>query len=104
MSRFYEWIKIILQEKINIFFKGATSGWLLAGVLLFGSNISTKDSFIVAYLVKLFAVAVTGVISGFATVFGNDAYKWMKVRVVKRRRTTSKNKRNVTKEKVKRAS
>lgn len=93
MHRIYEWVKIIFQEKINVFFKGAMSGWLLAGIFLFGSNINTKDSLLIAYLIKVFAVTVTGVISGFATVFGNDAYKWVKAKVLKRKITSHKSKR-----------
>ena len=78
MHRFYEWLKILWGEKINIFIKGATGGWIISGIFLFGSNLSDKSAFLLAYLIKVFAVTVSGVISGFATVAGNDMYKWAK--------------------------
>jgi hypothetical protein len=92
MRRIYEWIRFFLQEKINIFIKGATGGWLISGIFLFGSNIHDKATFLVTYLVKVFAVAVSGLISGFATVLGNDIYQWAKTKYIKKA-TTSKNKR-----------
>lgn len=101
MHRIYEWLKVIWGEKVNVFIKGATSGWIISGLFLFNSHISNKRAFLLAYLVKVFAVTVSGVISGFATVFGNDAYKWVKDRVVKRK-TKTKRKNNETK--IKRAS
>lgn len=104
MHRFYEWLKVIWREKINIFIKGATGGWLVSGVLLFGSNLSDKSAFLLAYLVKVFAVTVSGVISGFATVAGNDIYKWVKAKYVGKKRTKTKRSDNETKSKIKRAS
>lgn len=91
MHRFYEWLKIIWGEKINLFIKGATSGWVISGIFLFGSNISDKSAFLIAYIIKVFAVTISGLISGCATVAGNDLYKWMKEKIVKR---TLKRKRN----------
>lgn len=101
MHRIYEWVKVIWSEKINIFIKGATGGWIISGIFLFGSNISDQTAFLLAYIVKVFAVAVSGVISGFATVFGNDMYKWIKARIIKKK-TKIKRKNNETK--IKRAS
>jgi|SRR5688572_28862182 hypothetical protein len=102
MHRIYEWLKVIWREKINIFIKGATGGWLVSGVLLFGSNLSDKSAFLLAYLVKVFAVTVSGVISGFATVAGNDMYKWVKAKYISKKTKTKRN--NEAKSKIKRAS
>lgn len=93
MHRFYEWLKVIWGEKINIFIKGATGGWIISGIFLFGSNLSDKGAFLLAYMIKLFAVTVSGIISGFATVFGNDLYKWAKARILKRKSISNKSKR-----------
>ncbi len=105
MHRIYEWLKVIWGEKINVFIKGATGGWIISGIFLFGSNFSDKGAFLLAYLVKVFAVTVSGVISGFATVFGNDMYKWVKAKVIKRRILhKTKRKSNEQKTRIKRAS
>jgi len=93
MHRIYEWIKHLFKEKVNIFIKGATGGWLLSGIFLFGSHFDSKTSFLIAYLIKVFAVTVSGVISGFATVFGNDMYRWVKSKVIKKRVSNKSNKR-----------
>jgi hypothetical protein len=103
MHRIYEWVKVIWREKINLFFKGATSGWVLSGVLLFGSNLSDKTAFLLTYLIKVFAVTVSGIISGFATVAGSDMYKWAKERIIKKRTKTKRN-NNEQKTRIKRAS
>lgn len=102
MHRIYEWLRILWQEKINIFIKGATGGWIISGIFLFNSNISDKRAFLLAYLIKVLAVTVSGVISGFATVFGNDMYKWIKAIVIKKKTKIKRN--NETKTKIKRAS
>lgn len=102
MHRIYEWLKILWGEKINVFIKGATGGWLISGIFLFNSSISDKRAFLLAYLIKVFAVTVSGVISGFATVFGNDMYKWLKEKVIKKKTKTKRN--NNEKTRVKRAS
>jgi len=102
MHRIYEWIKLLFKEKVNIFIKGATGGWLLSGIFLFGSHFDSKTSFLIAYLIKVFAVTVSGVVSGFATVFGNDLYKWAKEKIIIK--STRKKVRNETKTRVKRAS
>lgn len=91
MHRIYEWLKALWGEKINVFIKGCTGGWVLTGIFLFGSNLSDKSSFLIAYLVKVFAVAISGLISGCATVMGNDLYKWAKAKMLKK---TAKRKRN----------
>src|SRR5688572_23663150 len=101
MHRIYEWLKILWGEKINIFIKGATGGWIISGIFLFGSNISDKGALLLAYLIKLFAVTVTGLVSGFATVFGNDMYHWVKGKLLNRKRKKNK---NVARTKIKRAS
>lgn len=103
MHRIYEWLKIIWGEKINIFIKGATSGWILSGVLLFGSGLSDKGSLLIAYVVKVFAVTISGLISGCATVMGNDLYHWAKAKIIKKN-TKRKQRNNETRTKVKRAS
>ncbi len=102
-NRFYEWLKIIWGEKINIFIKGATGGWIISGIFLFGSNLSDKSAFLLAYLVKVFAVTVSGVISGFATVAGNDKYKWVKEKYLTKKQI-KKRRDNESKTKIKRAS
>jgi hypothetical protein len=104
MHRIYEWIKVLWREKVNLFFKGATSGWLLSGILLFGSNLSDKTAFLLAYIIKVFAVTVSGIISGFATVAGSDMYKWAKEKYITRKQIKSKRKNNESKTKIKRAS
>lgn len=103
MHRIYEWLKTLWGEKINIFIKGATSGWLVSGVLLFGSNLSDQGAFIIAYLVKVIAVGISGLISGCATVMGNDLYHWAKDKFLKKKVKRKQN-RNETKTRIKRAS
>jgi hypothetical protein len=85
MHRIYEILKLVFREKINVFIKGAMGGWILSGVLLFGSTIHDSATLLLTYLMKLFAVTVCGLFSGFATVMGNDLYKWAKEKVVKRK-------------------
>lgn len=103
MQRLYEWLTILWREKINLFFKGATSGWVVSGILLFGSNLSDKGAFLIAYLIKVFAVGISGLISGCATVAGNDLYKWAKDRITKKK-TKRKQNKNETRTRIKRAS
>lgn len=102
MHRIYEWVKVLWREKVNLFFKGATSGWIISGIFLFGSNLNDKTAFLLAYIIKVFAVTVSGVISGFATVAGNDMYKWVKERYITKKQTKLKRKNNESK--IKRAS
>jgi hypothetical protein len=85
MRRIYEWLKILWGEKINIFIKGATGGWIVSGMFLFGSSLSDKGAFLVAYFIKVVAVGVSGLISGCATVMGNDMYHWTKSKILKRK-------------------
>jgi len=103
MQRIFDWLKILWGEKINIFIKGATGGWIVSGIFLFGSNLSHKSAFLIAYLVKVFAVGVSGLISGCATVAGNDLYKWAKDKIAKRK-TKRKQNKNERSTKIKRAS
>lgn len=103
MHRIYEWLKTLWGEKINIFIKGATSGWLVSGVLLFGSNLSDQGAFLVAYLIKVIAVGVSGLISGCATVMGNDLYQWAKDKFLKKKVKRNRNERTKT-TRIKRAS
>ncbi len=103
MQNLYEWLKVLWVEKINVFIKGATGGWIVSGLFLFGSNFSDKGSFLIAYLIKVFAVAISGLISGYATVLGNDLYKWSKEMFLKKK-IKRKQKRNEKTTKIKRAS
>lgn len=73
----------------------------MAGIFLFNSNISSPRALLLEYLIKVLAVAVTGVISGFATVWGNDMYQWVKAKFLNKK---AKAKRNEEKTKIKRAS
>lgn len=82
----YEWVKTLInvaKEKISVFYRGCLGGWLISGTFLFGSSIHSKTALVVIYLTKLFAVLVAGLVSGFATVLGNDIYHWAKARFVK---------------------
>lgn len=103
MHRIYEWLKVLWGEKINVFIKGCTGGWVLTGIFLFGSNLSDKSSFLIAYLIKVLAVGVSGLISGCATVMGNDLYHWAKDKFLKKKVKRKQN-RNETKTRIKRAS
>src|SRR6478736_3340819 len=99
MHRIYEWLRILWQEKINLFIKGATGGWLVSGIFLFGSNLSDKGAFLIAYIIKVLAVGVSGFISGCATVMGNDMYHWAKARILNKK---TKRKQNKNETKIKR--
>lgn len=103
MQRIFDWLKLIWGEKINLFIKGATSGTIISGLFLFGSNLSDKGAFLLAYLIKVLAVAISGLISGCATVMGNDLYHWIKEKIVKKKAKRKRN-NNETKTKIKRAS
>lgn len=81
MHRLYEWLKTILQEKINIFIKGFFGGSIVSGIFLFDSPIihTTSITFIIIeYLFKVLVIAVTGVVSGCASMLGNDLAVWIK--------------------------
>jgi hypothetical protein len=93
MQRFYEWIKLIFQEKVNSFVKGFTGAAIVSYIFLFNSNLDSKGSIILATIIKLFAISVSGIIGGFANILGTDLYKWAKGKFTKKR-ITSKNKRN----------
>lgn len=92
MHRFYEWIKFVIGEKINIFYKGFFSGSILSGIFLFGSSLDSKTFLVYAYIVKVLAVVITGALSGFATVLGNDVYHWLKSKLTNKK-SISKSKR-----------
>lgn len=93
MHRVYEWVKFIVQQKVNVFIKGAFSGGFVSAIFLFGSNLSSHGAFVVAFLIKTFAVIVTGLLSGFATVLGNDIYQWAKAKFIKKKATKIKRKK-----------
>lgn len=94
MHRFYEWLKFFIKEKINIFYKGFCSGSILSGIFLFGSNLNPQTFLLYAYLIKVLAVVITGVLSGFATVLGNDMYHWIKSRIIKKKSTLKSKRKN----------
>jgi len=78
MQRLYEWLRAIWQEKVNLFIKGFFGGGFICGIFLFGGPIHAIDFPLLAYFVKVVAIGVSGVISGCATVLGNDFAKWLK--------------------------
>lgn len=94
MHRFYEWLKFLVREKINIFYKGFCSGTILSWIFLFGSDIHSKVFILYAYLIKVLAVVIGGVLSGFATVLGNDVYKWLKAKITNRKSVTKSKRKN----------
>lgn len=94
MHRFYEWLRFFIGEKINIFYKGFYSGTILSGIFLFGSNLNSKGFLLYAYLIKVLAVVITGVLSGFATVLGNDIYHWVKSKMVNKRASIKSKRKN----------
>lgn len=86
--RIYEWAKIIYnvaKEKINIFYRGFFGGSIISGTLLFGSSASSTTLLIYAYLIKVLAVLIAGLISGFATILGSDVYHWLKAKLINRK-------------------
>lgn len=85
MHRFYEWIKFFISQKINIFYKGFCSGTILSWIFLFGSDFHSKVSLLYAYLIKVLAVVISGILSGFATVLGNDIYHWVKAKMTNKK-------------------
>ena len=84
MHRLYEWLKALWQEKINIFIKGFCGGGIVSGIFLFGSSINDAAFLVLAYILKILAVGVSGLISGCATVLGNDFAAWVKAKWKKR--------------------
>lgn len=80
MQRFYEWLRAIFNEKINIFVKGFCGGGILSGIFLFGGTLHDVAFPLLAYSLKLLAIGVSGMISGCATVLGNDLAKWIKTK------------------------
>lgn len=94
MRRLYEWIRFFINEKINIFYKGFCSGSILSWILLFGSDFNSKVFLLYAYIIKVFAVVVSGVLSGFATVLGNDVYKWLKAKITNKKSVIKSKRKN----------
>lgn len=90
MQRLFEWLKFFIKEKINIFYKGFWGGSIVSGIFLFGSNFHSTTLFIYAYLIKVLAVVITGLISGFTTVLGTDLYYWTKNKILNRKPETKK--------------
>jgi len=78
MHRIYEWLKAVWQEKINLFIKGSFGGGLISGVFLFGSSLHGATSIIIEGLLKIIAVGLSAIVSGCATVLGNDLALWIK--------------------------
>ena len=78
MHRLNEWLRALFQEKVNIFVKGFFGGGIISGIFLFGGPIHAIDFPLFAYFIKVLAIGVSGVISGCATVLGNDFAKWLK--------------------------
>lgn len=84
----YEWAKIVInfaKEKINIFYRGFFGGSIISGTLLFGGSVNSTTLLFYAYIIKVLAVLIAGLISGFATVLGNDIYHWAKAKLIKRK-------------------
>jgi hypothetical protein len=80
MHRLFEWLRAFWQEKINIFIKGFCGGTIVSGIFLFRESVSDPASLIFIGLLKLLLVGVTGIISGCATVLGNDFAAWIKAK------------------------
>jgi len=87
MRRISEWLKIVFAEKINVFIKGCLGGGILFGTFLFRDNVHDIPFWMLAltYFVKLLAVIVSALASGYFTVLGNDLVvltkqKWKKCR------------------------
>lgn len=91
MRNFYEWLKIIWGEKINIFIKGFFGGGFVSGIFLFGSPIHDVHfvALFFSYFLKLVAVGLSGVVSGCATVWGSDIAKWFNKKIFKRKKNKS---------------
>jgi hypothetical protein len=94
MRRLYEWIRILIKEKINIFYKGFCSGSILSWIFLFGSGFNSEVFLLYAYLIKVFAVVVSGVLSGFATLLGSDFYKWVKSKIANKKSAIKSKRKN----------
>lgn len=80
MHRIYEWVKALWQEKVNVFIKGFCGGSIVSGIFLFRESIHDPAALVLIALLKLLATGIGGVISGCATVLGNDFAKWMKLK------------------------
>jgi len=80
MHRLYEWLKALWQEKINLFIKGSFGGGIISGIFLFGSPFHSTASIIIEGLLKITIVGISAIVSGCATVLGNDLAAWMKIK------------------------
>lgn len=79
MSRIYEWIKVIFKEKVSLFIKGCFGGGFISYIFLFNSPpVNDIVVLILTIAVKIIVIVVSGLLSGFATVAGNDLYKAIK--------------------------
>lgn len=77
MRNFYEWLKIVWGEKINIFIKGFFGGGFVSSVFLFGNPVHDAHFVVLvfSFFLKLLAVGLSGLVSGCATVWGTDFAK-----------------------------
>jgi hypothetical protein len=80
MHRLFEWLKALWQEKINLFIKGFCGGTIISGIFLFRESVSDPAALVVIALLKLLATGIAGVVSGCATVLGNDFAAWIKLK------------------------
>lgn len=80
MHRLYEWLKALWQEKINVFIKGFCGGTIISGIFLFRESVGDTASLFFIALLKVIATGIAGVVSGCATVLGNDFAAWLKVK------------------------
>lgn len=81
MHRLYDWLKTILQEKINTFIKGFCGGSIVSGIFLFDNPLFYGHSIpliVIEYLIKVIAIGLTGIISGAASIFGKDLAGYLK--------------------------
>lgn len=84
MHRLFEWIKTLWQEKVNLFIKGSFGGGLISGIFLFGSSLHGTASIVIEAVLKIVAVGLSALVSGCATVLGNDLAHWIKDKWKKR--------------------
>lgn len=80
MHRLYEWLKALWQEKINVFIKGFCGGTIISGIFLFRESVHDPASLVFIALLKLLATGIAGIVSGCATVLGNDFAAWLKAK------------------------
>lgn len=78
MHRLYEWLKALWSEKVNTFIKGFCGGSIISGIFLFRDSTHDAGAFVIIALLKILAVGISGIVSGCATVLGNDFAAWLK--------------------------